>query len=76
MRGDDASEDVDEDWSSHDERIVGDVDGFDFPLPKGVSPTEQLRRSPRLVLPKFRLEMAALRPESLLFIFSRSKPLI
>ena len=38
-----------------------------------VSPTEQLRGSPRLVLPKFRLETAALRPKSFLLIFSRSK---
>ena len=34
---------------------------------------EQLRRSPRLVLPRFRLETAALRPESFFLIFSRSK---
>ena len=33
----------------------------------------QLRRSPRLLLPKFRLETAALRPESFLQIFSRAK---
>ena len=32
MRGDGVGEDVDEDWSSHDERIIGDGDGFDFPL--------------------------------------------
>ena len=38
MRGDGAGEDVDEDWSSHDERIVGDDDGFDFPLPEGSFP--------------------------------------
>jgi hypothetical protein len=38
LRGDGAGEDVDEDWSSHDERIVGDVDGFDFPLPEGSIP--------------------------------------
>ena len=41
-----------------------------------VSPAEQLRRSPRLVLPKFHLEMAALRPEISLLIFSRSKDII
>ena len=34
MRGDGAGEDVDEDWSSHDERIVCDDDGLDFPLPE------------------------------------------
>ena len=38
-----------------------------------VSPTEQLRRSPRLVPPRFRLEMAVLHPESFLMIFSRAK---
>ena len=35
---DGAGEYVDEDWSSQDERIVGDVDGFDFPLPEGSVP--------------------------------------
>ena len=25
-------------WSSHDERVVGDVDGFDFPLLEGSIP--------------------------------------
>ena len=39
------------------------------PSRRDVSPVEQLRRSPRLVLPKFCLEMAALRPESFLMIF-------
>ena len=34
---------------------------------------EQLRRSPRLVLPKFCLEMAALHPESFLLIFFQVK---
>ena len=43
------------------------------PSRREVSPVEQLHRSPRLVLPKFRLEMAELRPESFLLIFSRSK---
>ena len=46
------------------------------PSRRDVSPAEQLRRSPRLVLPRFRLETAALRPESFLLIFSRSKPFI
>jgi hypothetical protein len=42
-----------------------------IPPPPGreVSPAEQLRRSPRLLLPRFRLETAALRPESSLLIF-------
>ena len=37
-----------------------------------VSPVEQLRWSPRLVLPSFRLETAVLHPESFLSIFSKS----
>ena len=47
-----------------------------FPSRRDVSPTEQLRRSPRLVLPRFRLETAALRPENFLLIFSRAKDFI
>ena len=46
------------------------------PFGREVSPVEQLRRSPRLLLPRFRLEMATLYPESSLLIFSRSKPSI
>ena len=34
MRGDGAGEDVDGDWPPLDERIIGDDDGFDFPLPE------------------------------------------
>jgi hypothetical protein len=47
-----------------------------FPSGREVSPVEQLRWSPRLVLPKFHLETAVLHPESFLLIFSRSKPSI
>ena len=43
---------------------------------RDVSPTEQLRRSPRLVPPRFRLETVVLRPESFLMIFSRAKETI
>ena len=46
------------------------------PSRRDVSPAEQLRRSPRLVLPRFRLETAALRPESFFLIFSRVKDTI
>ena len=46
------------------------------PSRREVSPAEQLRRSPRLVLPRFRLETAALRPESFSVIFSRVKDTI
>ena len=38
LRGDGASEDVDGDWPPPTERIVGDDDGDDFPLPKGSFP--------------------------------------
>ena len=41
-----------------------------------VSPAEQLRQSPRLVPPRFRLVVAVSRPESLLMIFSRVKDFI
>ena len=41
-----------------------------------VSPAEQLRRSPRLVSPRFRLVAAEFHPVSLLMIFSRMKDLI
>ena len=43
------------------------------PSRRDVSLAEQLHRSPRLVLPRFRLETAALHPQSFLLIFSRSK---
>ena len=43
------------------------------PSEREVPPAESLRRRAKVLLPKFRLEMAALRPESLLLIFSRSK---
>ena len=46
------------------------------PSRREVSPAEQLRRSPRLVPPKFRLETAMLHPESLLMIFSTVKDFI
>ena len=43
------------------------------PSGRKVSPAEQLRWSPRLVLPRFLLEMAVLRPKIFLMIFSRAK---
>ena len=46
------------------------------PSQRDVSLAEQLRRSPRSVPPRFRLETAALHPESFLFIFSRAKDFI
>ena len=46
------------------------------PSGREVPPAESLRRRAKVLLPKFPLEMAALRPESIILIFSRSKPLI
>ena len=46
------------------------------PSQRDVSLAEQLRWSPRLVSPRFRLEPAALHPESFLMIFSRVKAFI
>ena len=43
------------------------------PFPMEVSPAEQLRRSPRLVPPRFRLVAAEFRPVSLLLIFPQMK---
>ena len=43
------------------------------PSRRDISPAEQLRRSPRLVSPRFRLEMAALHPKSFLMIFFPGK---
>ena len=46
------------------------------PSGREVSPAEQLCRSPRLVLPRFRLVVAEFRPERFLMIFSRAKDTI
>ena len=46
------------------------------PSRRDVSPAEQLRRSPRLVPPRFRLVAAVFHPETLLMIFSRVKDFI
>ena len=46
------------------------------PSQREVSLAEQLRRSPRLVSPRFRLVVVEFLPESLLMIFSRTKDFI
>ena len=46
------------------------------PSRREVSPAEQLRQSPRLVPPRFRLVAAESHPESLLMIFPRTKDFI
>ena len=43
------------------------------PSRREVPPAESLRRRAKVLLPKFRLETVALRPESPILIFSRSK---
>ena len=43
------------------------------PFGREVPPAESLRRKAKVLLPKFRLETVALRPESPPPIFSRSK---
>ena len=43
------------------------------PSRRDISLAEMLRRSPRLVPPRFRLMAVVFHPESLLLIFSRSK---
>ena len=43
------------------------------PSGREVPPAESLHRRAKVLLPKFRLETAALHPENLLLIFSRSK---
>ena len=47
-----------------------------FPSRRDVSPAEPLRRSPRLVSPRFRLMAAKFHPVSFLVIFSRVKDFI
>ena len=69
MKGDGAFEDVDGDCPPQDERVVGDDDDDYFPSGREVPPVESLRRRAKVLLPKFRLETAALRPESPLLIF-------
>ena len=76
MRGDGAIEHVDGDCPPPDGRGVGDDDDDDDDVPseREVPPAESLRRRAKVLLPKFRLETAALHPESsLLIFFSRSK---
>ena len=43
------------------------------PFGREVPPAESLHRRAKVLLPKFRLETATLRPESPLLVFSRSK---
>ena len=69
MRGDGAVEDVDGDCPPQDGRVVGDDDDNDLPSGVEVPLAESLRRRAKVLLPRFRLETATLRPESPLLIF-------
>ena len=73
MRGDGVVEDVDGDCPPQDGRVVGDDEDDDSPFGREVPLAELLRRRATVLLPKYRLETAALRPESPLLIFSRPK---
>ena len=52
--------------------VVGDDDSFDFPLPEESIPAKSLHWRAK-VLSRFRLETAALCPESLLLIFFKGQ---
>ena len=73
MRGDGVVEDLDGGFPPQDMRVVGDDDAMISPSEREVPPTESLHRRARVLLLKFRLETAALCPESPLLIFSRLK---
>ena len=75
MRGDGAVEDVDGYCPPQDGRVVGDDDDDDgdSPSEREVSPAKQLRQSPRLVPPRFRLVAAESHPEKIVLIFFSSK---
>uniref|UniRef100_M8AU48 Neprosin PEP catalytic domain-containing protein n=1 Tax=Aegilops tauschii TaxID=37682 RepID=M8AU48_AEGTA len=70
---DGAGEDVDEYESSHDERDVGDDEGFDFPLTEGSIPIEiappESKSAPAQVLP--RDGGASSRKSSLIYILGK-----
>ena len=71
MRGDGAVEYVDGNSPPQDARVVGDDDDDDLPFGREVPPVVLLYRRAKVLLPRFRLETAALRPESPPLIFSR-----
>ena len=61
--------DVDGRFPPKYESVVGDDDGDDFPSRREIPPTESLHRREKVILPKFCLQMAMLRPESPPLIF-------
>ena len=74
MRGDGADEDVDGDCPLPMRGAL--VMTMISPSGRELPPAEPLRRRAKVLLPKFHLETAALHPESIILIFSRSKALI
>ena len=75
MRGDGAVEDVDGALPKMGELLVMTMMMIS-PFGREVLLAESLRRRAKVLLPKFRLEMAALHPKSFLLIFSRSKHIV
>ena len=73
MRGDGAGEDVDGDCPLPMRGALVMTMAMISPSRREVSPAEQLRQSPRLVPPRFRLVAAELRPRRWLVIFPHRK---
>ena len=73
LRGDGADEDVDGYCPLPIRGALVMTMAMISPSRRDVSPAEQLRRSPRVVPPRFRLKTAVLRPESFLMIFFQGK---
>ena len=69
MRGDVSIEDVDGDCPPQDGELLVMMMTMISPLGREVPLAESLRRRAKVLLPKFYLEAAALRPESPLLIF-------
>ena len=77
LRGDGADEDVDGDCPLPMRGASVMMMAMISPSGREVSPAEQLRQSPRLVPPRFRLVAAEFHPVSLLLVFfSRVKAFI
>ena len=73
MRGGGVVEDVVGDCPPQDVRVVGVGDADEFPLREGGSLGGLAPPEVKVLLPKLRLKMVALQPESPILIFSRSK---
>ena len=69
MRGDGVVEDVDGDGPPKDRRVFGDDDDDISPSGREVPSAESLHRRAKVLLPKFLLEAAALRLESIPLFF-------